>query len=296
MPGFKCVQCTMKKVDYILENYVPEKDKRIELRKEALRIVEQSPDTDTSPYLSARVMRFLESRLKLGDIYSGIKHEYNEYLLSMREEILSNIGNSNDKLLAALKFAMAGNYIDFGVMNEVDKNELAGLIKDSESQHIDKKEYGNFRKDLENAKKLAYIADNAGEIVFDMIFIEVIKGMFPKISIDVIVRGKPVHNDATAADAEEIGLAGLAGIIGNGTDIPGTLLSEVNRETSKAIDEADLIIAKGQGNFETLFGSGKNIYYIFLCKCDVFTKRFRVDKYKGIFVNERNVKELITPI
>lgn len=295
MPGFKCVQCTMKKVDYILDNYVPEKDKRMMLRKEALKIVEQSPDTDTSPYLSARVMRFLESRLKLGDIYSGIKHEYNEYLLSMREEILNNIGNSNDKLLAALKFAMTGNYIDFGVMNEVDKNELAVLIKDSGGQHIDPKEYETFRNDLGKAQKLAYIADNAGEIVFDMIFIEVIKGMFPQISIDVIVRGMPVHNDATAADAEEIGLAGLAGVMGNGTDIPGTVLNEINKEAREVIDEADLIIAKGQGNFETLFGSGKNIYYIFLCKCDVFTKRFSIDKYKGIFVNERNVKEIITP-
>jgi len=296
MLSFKCVECTMKKVDYILENYVPEKDKRMKLRGEALLIVNQSPDTDTSPYLNARVMRFLESKLKLGDIYSGIKHDYNEYLMSMRNEIMRNIKNSNDKLLAALKFAMTGNYIDFGVMNEVDKNELVGLIKNSASQQIDLKEFKDFRDGLGKAGKVAYIADNAGEIVFDMIFIEVIKEMFPHISMDVIVRGKPIHNDVTAADAEEIGLSGLARVIGNGTDIPGTVLSEVNAETREAIDKADIIIAKGQGNFETLFGSGKNIYYIFLCKCDVFTKRFNIEKYKGIFVNESNVKEIITPI
>ncbi|MHC1719805.1 MAG: DUF89 domain-containing protein [Clostridiaceae bacterium] len=294
MLSFKCIDCTLKKLDYILDNYVPDNDKRMKLREEAIRIIEQSPDTDTSPYLNARIMRFLENRLGLGDIYFDIKREYNKYLLSIKEEILTNIENSGDRLLAALKYAMTGNFIDFGIMNEVDRRELAELIRNSEDQHIDLREYAHFKDDLVKTGRITYIADNAGEIVFDMIFIKVIKDTFPDIAVEVIVRGKPIHNDATAADAEEIGLSGLAEIIGNGTDIPGTVLKEVNRETKESIDKADLIIAKGQGNFETLYGCGKNIYYIFLCKCDVFTKRFSIERYKGIFVNERNVFKIIS--
>lgn len=134
------------------------------------------------------------------------------------------------------------------------------------------------------------LMDNSGEIVFDKIFISLIKEIYPEIIIDVVVMGKPVHNDATIIDAEEVGLSKIANVIDNGTDIPGTQLNEINIEVKEKIDNADLIISKGQGNFETLFGCGKNIYYIFLCKCDLFTKRFNMEKFQGIFINESNVK------
>ena len=211
----------------------------------------------------------------------------------MEGEILNNIYNSQDKLLAALKYAMAGNFIDFAVMEKVDIDELKDLIKKATEEVIDSKEYENFRKDIGNAEKIVYIADNAGEIVFDKIFIKVIKEIYPDINIAVIVRGKPIHNDATIIDAEEVGLSDIIEVIENGTDIPGTQLDEINAKAKGAIENSDLIIAKGQGNFETMVGCGKNIYYLFLCKCDLFIKKFNIERFKGIFVNERNVKNII---
>ena len=85
----------------------------------------------------------------------------------------------------------------------------------------------------------------------------------------------------------------MAAVIPNGTDIPGTALDLVSSETRRALDGADLIISKGQGNFETLFGSGRNIYYLFLCKCSLFAERFGKEKFGGIFISERNVKKMI---
>jgi len=291
--NFKCIECTMKKADYLLELFGKDEEKSVRLRKEVLEIIKASPESETSPNLNARVMRFLNNQLEMGDIYYEVKKEYNRYLLSREKEIMKKINSSGDRLLSALKYAMTGNFIDFGAMNEVDSEELNGLIEKAYAQHIDAEEYKQFKADLERANRIVYLADNAGEIVFDKVFIKVIKEKYPDVSITVVVRGMPIHNDATMGDAEETGITSFVDVISNGTDIPGTEMGKISTQAREAIERADVIIAKGQGNFETLFGSGRNIYYIFLCKCSLFAERFKVDKFKGIFVNERNVKEMI---
>lgn len=286
----ECIYCCIKKVDSLFNQYEKDKHKKLEFMKKVFNVISKSEEGDTSPYLYTRIMRLLNSELKLGDIYYDIKKEYNKLLMNMEDEIMNNIHNSEDKLLTALKYAMVGNFIDFGAMDKVDTNKLKDLIDNASKQKINDDEYNKFLEELKNAKNIVYLLDNSGEIVFDKIFIKLIKEMYPDLIIDVIVRGKPALNDATIIDAEEIGLCNIVNVIGNGTDISGTQLNKINLQTKEKIDKADFIISKGQGNFESLFGSGKNIYYIFLCKCDLFTKRFNMQKFQGIFINERNVK------
>ncbi|GAA0179847.1 DUF89 domain-containing protein [Clostridium sediminicola] len=291
--NLECIYCTIKKADSLFTQHETDENKKLKFMKEVFRIISMSEKGDTSPYLSTRIMRVLNSELNLGDIYFDIKKKYNELLISMEEEILGYINKSDDKLISALKYAMVGNFIDFGALDKVDIDELKDLIKNVPEEKIDINEYENFSKELKNANRIVYIADNAGEIVFDKIFIKVIKEMYPELVIDVIVRGKPVYNDATIIDAEEIGLCSMVSVIENGTDIPGTQLDQINKKSKEIIDNADLIISKGQGNFETLSGCGMNIYYIFLCKCDLFSRRFNIEKFKGIFINERSIKDII---
>jgi uncharacterized protein with ATP-grasp and redox domains len=291
--SFKCIECTVNKVDYLLAMFEKDEEKRRRLKQEVMGIISGSPAEETSPILNAKVMRLVKERLGLGDIYYDIKKEYNRYILALEDDILGRINGSKDRLLAALKYAMAGNFIDFGAMNEVDKVQLESLIENAPGQEIDERQYAQFRDDLERANSIVYLADNAGEIVFDKVFIRIIRETYPEASVTVIVRGMPIHNDATAEDAAEIGLTSISAVIPNGTDIPGTALDKVNSETRRAIDGADLIISKGQGNFETLFSSGRNIYYLFLCKCSLFAERFGKEKFGGIFINERNVKKMI---
>lgn len=288
--NLECIYCTIKKAASLFSQHETDEDKKLKFMKQVFKIISMSEKNDTSPYLNAKIMRLLNSELNLGDIYYEIKKQYNNLLMSMEDEILNNINNSHDKLLTALKYAMVGNFIDFGAMDKVDINELKNLIKNAPKEIVNDNEYNNFLEELKNAKQIVYLVDNSGEIVFDKIFIKLIKEMYPEIIIDVIVRGKPVHNDATIVDAKEIGLCSIVNVIENGTDIPGTQLNEINIKAKEKIDNADIIIAKGQGNFETLYGCGKNIYYIFLCKCDLFTKRFNMEKFQGIFINESNVK------
>ena len=107
-------------------------------------------------------------------------------------------------------------------------------------------------------------------------------------AITQISGGKPVLNDATMEDAVQVGLDKAAQVIGNGTDVAGTCLEELSEQALDVINTADVMIAKGQGNFETLQKCGKNIYYIFMCKCDMFAKRFNVPKYTGVLINDKN--------
>lgn len=228
-------------------------------------------------------MRILKEKINIDDLYFKEKKFYNNKMLLIEKDIMDIINSSDDKLLSALKYAMAGNFIDFGAMKNVDNKLLREIIDTALKQDIDIYTYGIFKKEILNVKKLCYILDNAGEIVFDKLFIKIIRELNQDIEIDIIVRGKPVLNDATYKDAIDARIDKFGKIIENGTDIPGTDMKEINEETRKSIFSSDLIISKGQGNFETLYGTDKNIYYIFLCKCDMFTKMFSIKKYDGIF-------------
>ena len=123
----------------------------------------------------------------------------------------------------------------------------------------------------------------------DKLVIILLKELCPELDITVIVRGFPVINDATLEDAQDIGLTELTTVIGNGNDIGGTWLPHISSEAREALESADMIIAKGQGNYETLHDCGLNIYYLFLCKCKWFQYQFHAEPLQGMFINERRI-------
>lgn len=182
---------------------------------------------------------------------------------------------------------MTGNYIDFGALDNVDSDKLFELLSGAPNQEIDEHIFLELYTDLENARTLTYITDNCGEVVLDKLLIRAIQSQFPDIQVDIIVRGMPALNDATMEDAIQTGLTDIARVTGNGTGITGTFLPKISKEAYRIIHNADLLISKGQGNFETLRGCGLNVYYIFLCKCKLFTKRFHKKQYEGILTNEK---------
>ena len=107
----------------------------------------------------------------------------------------------------------------------------------------------------------------------------------------MLVRGKAVLNDATMEDAKQIGLTEMVSVLGNGSGIAGTAFAKISEEARKVLKEADVILAKGQGNFESMYGCGLNVYYLFLCKCDWFVKRFGLTKNAGVFLREGEYHE-----
>ena len=151
---------------------------------------------------------------------------------------------------------------------------------------VDEDTLEQLRDRAATARTLVLITDNCGEIVMDKILLRQILRMNPEVLITVIVRGGPVANDATLEDAEQVGLTKLGRCIGNGTATDGTVLRILSREARETIAHADVVIAKGQANYETLYGCGYNIFFIFMCKCMLFMDRFKVPQFTGILAYE----------
>ncbi|MCR4598886.1 MAG: ARMT1-like domain-containing protein [Acetatifactor sp.] len=250
-------------------------------------LLDNRKENDTSPYL---VFLFNQLHVKYfgqGADYKDVKKQYNDLVLGMEEQLRREIREAEDPLEKAIIMARIGNYIDFGAMNHVDQNEFLTLFHDTVMREDDKETYKSFLKECENAKHFLLVCDNCGEIVLDKLMIEQLKLRFPHLSVKAMVRGGEVLNDATVEDAIYAGLDQVATIVSNGEAIAGTIYDMLPQSAKDAMDEADVILAKGQGNYESMAGQGRHVFYEFLCKCDLFTRRFEVPRLTGMFVEER---------
>ncbi len=252
-------------------------------------ILDNRKDEDTSPYMVYLFNKVHEEMFGESADYSKIKKKYNDLALSMEADLRNEIKNSRDPLNKALLIARIGNYIDFGAMNHVDKNVFFQMFTDPEKTNMRPDElttYDAFLKKCEAGKNFLLICDNCGEVVFDKLMLEALKERFPHLNVTAMVRGAEVLNDATMEDAEYVGLNKVAKVVSNGDAVAGTIYNMLSEEAQNAVDEADIILAKGQGNYESMSGQGFNVFYEFLCKCDLFTGRFGVEKLTGMFIEE----------
>ena len=198
------------------------------------------------------------------DPFKKIKKENIDKALYLYPEMKKLVDRSNDKLLTAIKLAIAGNVIDFGVNRAFDiKEEIAETV----NKKLVLKDYEDFKDALGKAKEILYIGDNAGEAVFDKILIEQLKK-----PVIYVVRGCPVINDVTFEDAVSIGIDKLARIISSGTPAPGTILKTCNPDFIKLFKSADMVISKGQGNYEGLSGEDRSIFFLLKVKCHVIAR------------------------
>lgn len=230
-------------------------------------VLREVADMDLSqppPAIAQRVHRNLRGITGVEDPYRAAKDRYNEMAMRMIPGLIAQMERCADPLFFALRFAIAGNVIDLGVKGGIGEHEIRAALENtlSEPFHGDGED---FRKVVDQAKNILYLADNAGEIVFDRLLIE---QLLPK-QITLAVRGVPVLNDATRTDAESVGLPDLVEVIDNGSDAPGTILEDCSDDFRSRFDAADLIIAKGQGNYETLSEAEADIYFLFKAKCPV---------------------------
>lgn len=208
------------------------------------------------------------------DPYKEIKQKSNKIALDILPLLEKRIEDSNDKLLTAIELAIAGNIIDYGAKNTLDiDKEVKNIIEDIDTE--DRKaifSYENFKKDLEGMKNILYLADNAGEIVFDKLLIRHLKEVLGK-EIICAVRERPIINDALREDALVAGIDRFARIISSGSDAPGTVLETCSKEFIDIFNNAEFIISKGQGNFESLAGkTTRPIYFLFKVKCPIVAR------------------------
>lgn len=278
----KCAVCLYDKQ----KRLVQDQDYLAEVRE----LLENRDPEDTSPYM---VYLFDQAFLRrFGDQgetsrYRSLKQTFNDLVLSMEDAVRQRIEAAEDPLAASVLFARIGNYIDFGAMQDVSTETFLGLFEDPKMGEADRRTYLSFLEECAKAKSFLLIADNCGEIVLDKLFLEQLARRFPRLEMYVLVRGDVVLNDATPEDAAYAGIDRLARIVSNGAPIPGTVYKMLPEEARRVLDTADVILAKGQGNYESLSHQGRHIFYVFLCKCDLFTSRFQVPKLTGMFVEEK---------
>lgn len=285
----ECVSCLVNKyLKKIPEN--TEESQKLKYMQRVLNIVAEAKVWQSAPEIVPKITAAQKEIFGFSEDFTEIKKYFNSLMLGLEPQLENNILNSTEPLKLAFLYAMLGNYIDFGAMLSVDENKLKELLKNAEELTVDDNEFGLLKDDLKKSKKLIYITDNCGEVVLDKLFIKAILKEYPNISVEAIVRGEDVLNDATLTDAKQVFLDKLVTVTGNGTNIAGTCLSKLPEDIKTKIDNADIIISKGQANFETLRYCGKNIYYIFMCKCQMFADRFGVPKLSGMLLNDLRMK------
>ncbi len=284
-----CFSCILRKQDKLVRQYEDE-EKKSEYLHRVLEILYKYGRSESTPWLAEKINDVCEEYWGKPD-YTEVKHKYNQLLLDKEKEIEQRIRQSDDSIKECIRYVCAGNYIDFSAVEHISEQGLEELLNHMAA--VPEEEYSQFINDLETTRKLVYLTDNCGEIVFDKLLIRFIRERYPSMQIRVIVRGEDVTNDATLCDAQEVGLTELVPCIGNGNAAPGSVIKRFSKEAKELLLGADLIIAKGQGNFESLFGEGLNPYYLFLCKCELFVRRFGLRQFESVFRKEERIASFL---
>ncbi|MBN2189441.1 MAG: DUF89 family protein [Chitinispirillaceae bacterium] len=223
----------------------------------------------TPPATGTRIYRIIRNITKNADPFSDDKIRYNDFALSLLPEMKRAAASAPDPFLAGIKLAIAANIIDFGKNGSLTEREVRECMGRALAAPVDEASAFRLGKAVAGADSVLYLCDNAGEIVFDRLLIE---KMRPE-KITCAVRGAPAINDATMEDARHTGLTEMVRVIANGSDAPGTILPDCSEEFKSAFADADLVIAKGQGNFETLSDiKNKRIFFLLQIKCPVIAR------------------------
>ncbi len=259
---FDCIPCILRQSLDAARLVTPDTSLHEAILRETLLACAQTGYDQPPPMLAARVHRRLRALSGVDDPYAEIRREQNRMALALLPELEARIVAADDPFRLAVALAIAGNIIDLGVKGDVTKSDVRESIEAALKNEITGN-FGEFHTAVQRAERILYLADNAGEIVFDRLLIE----RLPRDRVVMAVRGAPVINDVILSDAEQCGIDSLVRVVSNGSDAPGTVLSECSAEFKELFDSADLIIAKGQGNFETLSGTDAQVYFLFKVKC-----------------------------
>jgi damage-control phosphatase, subfamily I len=221
----------------------------------------------TPAHFSQTVYEIIADVTGVRDPYAKEKKQFNELAMAMVPECEKALDESNDPIKTAAHLAVAGNIIDLGIGKDLD---IHGTLETALHVPFTHNDLPELKEDLNSAASLLYVGDNAGEIVFDRIFIETLQKLFPALKITFVVKSGPIINDATMEDAEAVGMTKVCDVIETGAACVGAPPDKVNDTFKKAFYDADLVISKGQGNFETLSSiTDQTIYFILKAKCDL---------------------------
>ena len=263
-----CIPCFVRQITDVVKMAASSDEERQNLMHNVLQWLANVDLNQTPPAASQVLHRRLRELLSADDPYRSAKNRHNELAAALMPAIRKYIELSSDPFVMAVRYAITGNIIDLGAKNKIGYGEIYEDLQNASMQPI----FGDiesFRKAVFNAKTILYLTDNAGEIFFDGLLIEQMKNA----RVTLAVRGGPIINDATRSDALAAGLDLIVEIIDNGSDAPGTILDDCSIEFRRIFKEADVVIAKGQGNFESLSDDPREIFFLYKTKCSVISRQ-----------------------
>ena len=280
-----CIQCTLRR-NIELVSTLGSGEKTTAFTRALMDLILRTPADASSPSLGPGISDLLHDMYGIPlDRFREEKEQSNRFVLERLPAIRARAENTGDPILAGLQFAILGNYLDFSALQgQVDFGKLDEMLDSALEMELDETAYRAFHRDLEKGKRLLYLTDNAGEIGFDRILAEEIQKAYPNLSITFCVRGAVTVNDATREDARAVGLP--FPVIDNGNRVGGTDLNLLSDDARQALGDADVVLAKGMGNTETMLGCGYNVYYAFLIKCPRFVERFGKPMLTPMFLRE----------
>ena len=281
-----CVECRLRK-DLDTARKLGDEQTATEFARAHLQLFLQMKKDENSAYFGAKIDELFHKFYDLeADRFKAEKDASNAFVLERLDTLREKAESAEDPVYAALQLAVLGNYIDFSALRgEVDFSVLDDMLNKARELDLDKAVYAQFLKDCQTGKNLLYVTDNAGEIGFDRVMAEQLQKKFPHLNITFCVRGGPVSNDATREDAAAVGITWP--VIDNGCAIGGTCIEHISQEAKAALENADVILSKGMGNTESMYGCGYNVYYAFLVKCDRFIQYFDKPKMAPMFIRDR---------
>ena len=268
----ECYFCHIKTVEKLINKFKPQEDQAEDFIFAIHSLLENNKET-INPELATYIHRLAKDKLQVDDLYAEEKLAANRLLESDYPYWRSFVNESTDPFAVAAKLAVVGNIIDYGAHSL--QGDLVAQIKALNTQALSVDKTAALKEALSVAQSVLYLGDNAGEIVFDKLFIETIN--HPNLTF--VTRGAPVINDVTVEDALALGFGDICKVIDNGYDAPSTLLDFCSEDFLYAYNHADLIISKGQGNFEGLMHENHpNTYFMLIAKCRPMAEMLGVKK------------------
>ncbi len=281
----ECMPCYIRQAVDAAKIITNDRKLQEKILRESLIAASKFDSKNKGILINAKIFRVIKELAPSGDPYRKVKKKFNNICLDMEKEIKEMIRNSKNPFETALRVAIAGNIIDFGPEIKLNEEVIRKTINNSFKRELDTEKILLLKEEMNNSNKILFIGDNAGEIVFDKIFIE----SLPKDKITYVVRGGPALNDSTMDDAEMVGMTKIVKVITTGLDMPAAILPLCSKEFLNEYKKSDLVIAKGQGNYEALSDENKNIYFLLNVKCPVICKSFNGKYSVGDIVIENKV-------
>lgn len=270
-----CIPCFLKQALEAVRFVTDDEELQEGILRDVIFELQEMDWRKKPPEIAHVVHWVIRENFKMEDPYKRVKRQYNDVALAMYPELKKLVNESATPLLSAVRLAIAGNVIDFAIGRDFDLEKTISSVqeKDFKIYH-----FSEFVRTLERSQNITFLADNTGEIVFDKILLETIMSEYNIKKILFAVKAAPIINDATLEDARYVGVDKLPGLelIEVGVGIPGIGMERTSEEFLSLISNSDMVISKGQGNYEAL-SEHEEIFFLLMVKCPVIASDLGVN-------------------